>query len=125
MLRRSAQAIRSHLARVALRRVTQVACFLGFLVLFFYVACPYPTRPARVWDGWTPVDVDLEARRIVVEAARPPAEPLPTDRELHVFDTGRSPPDYLGALRVVEASENQAVLEPTAACPLRRWTNWA
>ena len=86
-----------------LRHVIQVACFLGFLVLFFYVTCPYPARPARVWDGWTPVDVDLDARRIVVEAAVPPAEPLPAGRELHVIDTGISPPDYLGALRVIRS----------------------
>ncbi len=97
-----------------LRRLIQAACFLGFLVLFFYVACPYPARPARVWAGWTPIDVDLEARRIVVVADAPPAEPIPVGRELHVLDTSASPPDYLGALRVVDAGENKVVLEPAA-----------
>jgi ferredoxin len=96
-----------------LRRVIQVVCFLVFLVLFFYVACPYPARPARVWNGWTPIDVDLEARRIVVESIIPPVDPLPINGELHAFDTSASSPDYLGALRVVEVLEDQAVLEPT------------
>ena len=52
------------------------------------------------------MDVDLEARRIVVVADALPAEPIPTGRELHVLDKSTSPPDYLGALRVVEVGED-------------------
>src|SRR5262245_37918158 len=38
-----------------LRRVIQSICFVGFLVLFFYVCWPYsarPAAPAASWPGW-------------------------------------------------------------------------
>jgi ferredoxin len=34
------------------RRISQAACFLLFLWLFFYVCWPYHARPAREWKGW-------------------------------------------------------------------------
>ncbi len=93
-----------------LRRVIQTSCLAVFLLLFFYVACPYPTRPARVWEGWTPVDVNLDDRWILVDAAAAPTDSLPVDVDLHVTDTGTTPPEYLGVLRVVESQEKSAVL---------------
>lgn len=95
------------------RRAIQTACLAVFLVLFVYVACPYPTQPARVWEGWTPVDVDLDARRFVVDIATTPTEPLPVGADLHVTDSGTTPPEYLGVLRVAESRENSAVLVVT------------
>ncbi len=61
-----------------LRRVIQSICFVGFLVLFFYVCWPYsarPREPARSWPGWQ-VEIVGHAARVPEDghASRVPHE---------------------------------------------------
>jgi len=114
--------LRSVLRRIApawvaspLRRAIQAACLAAFLVLFFYVCCPYTARPAAVWGGWLPTDVDATSGRITLSADEPAGNPISVDQVLHVVDPGASPPAYLGAFRVIDSADGRLVLEPEAS----------
>lgn len=95
-----------------LRRVIQTACFAAFLVLFFYVCCPYTVQQPRQWGRWLPTEVDATTGRVVAAAESPPPSALAVGEVVHPVDAGASPPQYLGPMRVAEASQEQLVLLP-------------
>lgn len=50
------------------RRVVQAACFVAFLVLFFFVCWPYTARPVEHADGWPSHYADELARKEQIAA---------------------------------------------------------
>ena len=109
------------------RRIIQIACFLAFLGLFFYVCWPYTAQPAsRVWPGWFPDDVDAKTGTVTVVADQPPAEPVRRGKIVHVVDADRDGRPRLGLFRVdrVEAEELELVsVEPLSDKETERLLN--
>jgi MauM/NapG family ferredoxin protein len=92
------------------RRASQVAFFLLFLWLFFYVAWPYSARPAAVHRGLMPEPLD-ENNQIVVVGDTPMAI-RPGDR-VHVSDPSLSEAyQYVGPFRVVSSDGARLILMP-------------
>ncbi len=50
-----------------LRRAVQSACFIAFLVLFFYVCWPYSATPASGSPGWYPIEFDYQRQLVSLE----------------------------------------------------------
>jgi ferredoxin len=95
-----------------LHRIAQAVCLAIFLWLFLYVAWPYTARPAAVWPGWLPIEVDAATGRATITAEEPPSEPLATDRLVHVTDAGLQENAYLGPFRIVRAEAKELRIEP-------------
>lgn len=78
------------------RRSVQSVCFLGFLWLFFVTCWPYDATPPRSWNGWMPVEFDVEAKTVVLVtepvATLPPLEP---GRSVFVRDDSPGLPEPL------------------------------
>jgi len=96
-----------------LHRIAQAACLALFFWLFLYVAWPYTARPAAVWPGWLPVEVDAATGRATVVAEEPPSEPLGPGRLLHVIDASLQENAYLGPFRIAHAEEKELKIEPS------------
>ncbi len=95
-----------------LRRLVQVVSLLVFLLLFFYVCWPYDTRPANISNGWSPLNVDAEAMRVVVtrdEEARPP---ITEGSYVYAVDPADETADvpHLGRFLVEKAGERELTL---------------
>lgn len=102
-----------------IRRVVQGLCLLLFLALFFYVAFPYTARPARLWPGWLPVDVQQETGAVALESQHAPAEPLAVGQVVTLADAAPAqravhepPPPPFGRFRITSAGERKLALEP-------------
>lgn len=87
-------------------------CLLAYLILLFYVCYPYTARPARVWSGWTPKEVDARTGRAIALGKDDGGAGIAAGRTLHVVDAGATPPARLGEFRVTEAAKGQVALEP-------------
>ena len=74
------------------RRVVQGVCFALFFWLFCYVCWPYTARPAQVFPGWVPVEIDASTGAATVTLATPLSKPLAADRVLYVVDPDTAPP---------------------------------
>jgi len=112
MIRRTLKRLAPTWVASPLRRSIQTACFLAFLGLFFYVCCPYPTRPAGVWDNWLPQDANLQTGRVGAVTDGAGDESLAAGRVVHVLDRGVDPAEYLGPFRIAEAGDRQLLLDP-------------
>jgi len=95
-----------------LRRVVQTACFVTFLGLFCYVCWPYTARPARVWHGWLPVEVDAETGVATIAVDSRPTETPPPDTMLHVVDAGTPDSSYLGIFQITEVADTELHIAP-------------
>ena len=73
-----------------LRRVVQGACFVFFLLLFFYVCWPYTARPQEtlVSNGWSLSATDQKTGDITLTPAgnQPAGRQLKTGSRLHLVD---------------------------------------
>ena len=95
------------------RRIVQAVCLAAFLVLFFYVAFPYTAKPARVWNGWTPAEVDPETGAVTLEAEDAAAERPPTGAMVAATESsGGSDASLLGRFRVAGGKAGPVRLEP-------------
>jgi ferredoxin len=97
------------------RRVVQAACLLLFLVLFFYVAFPYTAKPARVWPGWAPTEVDAETGNVVVESQQGVSRPPKVGEAVTLVDPaarGQDAKPVFGRFVVAASSEKQLKLRP-------------
>ncbi len=97
------------------RRVVQGVCFALFFWLFCYVCWPYTARPAQVFPGWVPVEIDASTGAATVTLATPLSKPLAADRVLYVVDPDTAPP--LGdppsiAMRIVAGGDQKLQLIP-------------
>jgi ferredoxin len=100
------------------RRMAQTACFVLFLVLFFYVAWPYSARPAQIWPNWQPAALGA-GDRLVVTHETPDGRALTAGKILHIANEGAFDPAdrYLGSARIERLSDKQLTLTPTADFP--------
>ena len=98
-----------------LRRWIQIGSWGVFAWLLFYVAWPYTARPARTWDGWTPVEADASTGRVSVEGGHPPGAAAGPGRVLYAVDRSGGPTRLLGAFRIVGKTDGRIDLEPTGA----------
>ena len=69
------------------RRLSQTFFFLAFLVLFLWVAWPYSAKPAKLWPGWVPTEVNPETGSVTLETEHAPDPPLNLDDVLVLVDT--------------------------------------
>lgn len=99
------------------RRVVQALCLALFLVLFFYVAFPYTAKPARVWPGWAPTEVDPETGNVTVEAQQPVSKPPKAGETITLIDPaarGQDAKPVFGRFVVAAASDKRLQLKPAA-----------
>ena len=71
LIRRLLKRIGPSVLSSPLRRIVQAACFLLYLMLFFYVCWPYSARPVddgKTSDGWRLVEVEQETGLFRFEA---------------------------------------------------------
>jgi polyferredoxin len=87
------------------RKASQAFFFTGFCVLFFYVAWPYSARPARLWHGWTPIEVDPESGVTKIHLDQPALDGIAQGDTIHIIDaaaatTADGKPASLGEFRI-------------------------
>ncbi|MBL8830256.1 MAG: 4Fe-4S binding protein [Planctomycetaceae bacterium] len=97
------------------RRVMQGVCFVGFLTLFCYVCWPYTARPAGVWPGWVPIEIDASNSLTTVALETPLARPLADGRLLYAVDPSAAaiagkPPAV--TFRVTQGGDQRLLLTP-------------
>ena len=102
-----------------LRRVIQAACFLLFLLLFFYVCWPYTAHPAPLGQrsgGWKFVAVDQQNGSFRLAHPQPPAWVLRENQTIHIVDESATDEvdGYIGAFRLVSHSTDTATLSPAS-----------
>ena len=100
------------------RRTVQAACFLLFLVLFYYVCWPYtaqPRPPGQQSAGWEFSEIDQQAGAFRFSHPQPPAWITATGQTVHVVDekAASNETGYVGAFSVTAASDRQVTLQPT------------
>jgi ferredoxin len=133
-LRRILQRIGPTWYSAPLRRVIQAVCFIGFLVLFFYVCWPYsarPVPPGPSWPGWQ-VEIVGHAARVPGQAEEAAREPDNAPGQLTLIAQRDIPPEVVsgsvlfahdessrdpyaravGALRVESIGATRLLLEP-------------
>ena len=96
------------------RRVLQAGCLLVFVGLFLYVCWPYTARPARVWSGWRPAEVDAQGGQVVVVSEQPQPEPIAPHTVLYVVDQGGPAEVGAVAFRVTAVGQRELTMEPAA-----------
>jgi ferredoxin len=105
------------------RRMIQSVCFVAFLWFFFSVCWPYSARPARSWAGWIPVEVDVEAGRIVL-ASESDEPGLPRDlTEVYAVDESAGQTDSAQALvfRIDSILPGEVTLTPSQKLSVDQW----
>jgi ferredoxin len=98
-----------------------------FLVLFFWVCWPYDARPARIWHGWTPVEIDGQTGHALIASDQPLGPPLEVGQVVVVVDDGivndssgsaselsETPANLLGRFRIESLTADSASLVPIA-----------
>ncbi|MEX2215725.1 MAG: 4Fe-4S binding protein [Phycisphaeraceae bacterium] len=104
-----------------LRKLSQTAFFILFLVLFFYVCWPYSAKPAQVWTGWQPLEVDPDSGVTSLINELPPPASLAVGRVVYLADPTYEPPpgaseeeraSSLGAFVVQSIEEKTIRLKP-------------
>lgn len=98
-----------------LRRVSQAACFLTFVWLFFYVCWPYTAQPAAPtqWSrGWELTEFDQETGALQLAGAETPDWIEPA-RPIQLVDTVAN--DLVGAFQVLEHTGGNLKLVPKQA----------
>jgi NAD-dependent dihydropyrimidine dehydrogenase PreA subunit len=113
-IRRSLEKLGPTWAFSPVRRLLQAGCLVAFLGLFLYVCWPYTARPARVWSGWQPAEVDAESGRVVVASEQPPAEPVTVNMVLYVVDQAAGADRGGIAFRVSQVGQQELTMEPAA-----------
>jgi ferredoxin len=93
------------------RRVVQSACFLLFLVLFFYVCWPYSARPVRVSHNWTPVSVDPETGVVTVTAEQQTGSTWATGARVYIAEPDADA-EHLGRFTVTRVVGHELTLKP-------------
>jgi len=97
------------------RRVVQGICFVLFFWLFCYVCWPYTARPAQVWPGWLPTEIDVETGKATLSLAMPLRKSIDAGRVVYTVDPSMSPPTGVPpavAFRVVAGGNQSLQLEP-------------
>ncbi|MCA9127225.1 MAG: 4Fe-4S binding protein [Planctomycetales bacterium] len=93
------------------RRLSQTACLITFLLLFLYVCWPYnavPSSASMIADGWVFNSIDQDSGDLLFTLAEPAAEKIETGRTLFAYSSGSvmaaNPQEQrLGQFEVVEA----------------------
>ena len=104
------------------RRVIQAACFVGFLVLFFFVCWPYTAKPARSWDNWVAATSDAALGQVTLLTATAPESVPKVGTLLHLSDRSLPATDdpaagYAGVFRVEQAAAKEILLIATVPLP--------
>ena len=104
-----------------LRKLSQTAFFILFLVLFFWVCWPYSATPSQVWHGWMPLEVDPETGKTTVISEQPPPAALSPGRVVYLSDPDFVPPpgapeeeqvSNLGAFTIESIEDRTLKLKP-------------
>ncbi len=95
-----------------LRRIIQSVCLAAFLGLFLYVCWPYTARPAPAWHGVTPLEVDAETGKAVVEFGSATEQKPADGAVVHVADAGSEERAYLGVFTLQAAGGGGLELTP-------------
>ena len=98
------------------RRVTQAACFVLFLWLFFYVCWPYTAAPVdgRISTNWTLADFDQESGRLTMRHDAAPRWVTGAEHPIHLIDDGIEVPASVGQFRVMRAGVDAFTFSPHA-----------
>ena len=92
------------------RRVSQTACFITFLWLFFYVCWPYtakPDAPIQITRNWELSHFDQQDGTLQLTGNRIP-DWISQQAPLYLFDTSND--SSLGEFQWVENNENESAL---------------
>lgn len=94
-----------------LRRLSQSACFIAFVWLFFYVCWPYtakPVSPAQVSRGWELVDFNQETGSLRLSGST--AFAGGASGRIQLIDSTAN--QLIGQFELVEQSEEELLLRP-------------
>ncbi|MHC4176317.1 MAG: 4Fe-4S binding protein [Planctomycetota bacterium] len=98
-------------------RAVQALCFIAFAWLFLYVCWPYTARPARIWSGWLPAEVDAETGKVTLVSEHAQPQAIGPDMVLYVVDPSGAAGGDAVAFRVTGVGDKELTMEPASPPP--------